>query len=614
MGKPNLLIFGALAPISTNAAAATIQTALYFKEYATVTIVINDYAKAPHSLPDELNLLRHRDISNLPKHLQEAKRLFILGDNVHSLDTLQLFKKHPAPALLADKSLYRLFVLDLKDRMQWPQGYTTWLSERFGEQADIIGQALIARNRESMALAEEIPLNRIFPDISKRLIPLPKLAKQFPVSFFPDVPTSETVQKETDVALSILTITNEPEIQQTSVHKAVNNIVSLGHNISTVYAHGAECDIEQKIQSADLIVLTQNKRTLPACVPLITKHQKPLLTAGQTWAKPITIPGFAAPHADAEHYFTCAIGAFLTQPKLQQTLNEFSAKQRSKFANLQGFNKARDYVLNSSINCISADTNAELIPTLDTTPQNQTSKPFPSETGQAVTLIGAIPPRKLIENNFPFLAWEKSPRFATPELCQSLREYTGTNPAITLAKLGYEAPILSDSEPGKSLTLETISSGLLSPGLALSFGCIISGAQNVDHIIASNEATHSYHLECKFPKLDTLDDLTGCEAECSLLWELDPIRSVMRYIIIAGVRGQYTVSVPQGAEFTLTTHKETTYLSCSHSQVVETDSNGILVFSLSLAASRNNSSDCSNFLTKSLADYPLNLEWSGYGK
>ncbi|UTW60042.1 hypothetical protein KFE96_06960 [Kordiimonas sp. SCSIO 12603] len=595
MTKPTLFIFGELAPISTVAAGYTIQTALFMNEHADVTVVIADHAPVPLPVPKTIKVKRHRDLINLNKREQTAARLFILGDSYQSLDTLKLYERFSGTVIVATKSLYRLFVAHLKTTPDWPFNYTNWLRQCFGDKADIIAQALLRRGRESDAIADEIPLELIFPSIYQHQLQLPELTSGLPVCPH----SSDTQQKNLARDVPTILVIGPHE----GAEEAVKNLTDLGKDIAFTNIHGSDAHITQYISRSDIILISESKRDVPAYLPLVLQGKKPLITAGQKWAQHVVAPSFNMPHAQADQRLTAALGAIISKPEIHDWLAAYNCHLEGLLHDLD-FSRCHTQILQETDRALIIDDQKEIA-----SPQVSTESPAEIEATGQVALVGAVPPKAILEDAFPEFDSATSPKFATDTLCTTLQLYSDTPLPILLSQLGYEASIISDSSVGGHCTVSEITSQLKHAKKAVSFGSSMEGTISANKHLSSYLSNHKSNIPVSFPASIKEDTLSGYEPVSGLLWKRDPVRDIVSCVFILGLPGSYKLCLNAGGNLTVSSATATHRLNQKTPLRLETDTTGVLFFTVAVEDPAKNQESCSEILTKSLADYPLNLEW-----
>ena len=603
MAKPPLLIFGELAPIGSLAAGHTAQAALYLEQYAAITVIIADHAPVPTKLPDGIQIKRHRDLPHLTLTEQAAARLFILGDTAASLDTLKLYERFPGPVIVATKSLYHLFVAHLKTQDGWPFNYTSWLKQCFGEKTEIITQALLRRGRESRAIAEEIPVELIFPNIYQHQVSLPQFIADYPTSFFSTEGLKPNVTSAEPTAFKLITIGPEEGAAQT-----IKNLRELGHNIIHGVLQGADPNLAEKISQADAVLISEGRRSTPAYLPLVLQANKPLITTGQRWAKAIAAPSFNAPHAGAIQHITAAIGAIVTQPTIRAWLQAHSKHLSEQLSSIQ-FEPQVAQIMQTPDLALTIEAPMEAKAPPSQGEESPGNAEHAAEVKGPVALIGAVPPKTILSSAFPEIDLNKSPKFATRALCETLQSYSDSPLPILLSQLGYEAMVVDDPAQGSTYSPSAVLQQLKLADEALSFGTQFPAVFSADRHISKHLKAQSINIPVRFPPTINEKEQSGYEAASGLLWSQDTVRDMVSCVFILGTPGRYRLSLEGSGNLTIATLKTTHRLNRETPLRLETNSTGVLYFTLSIENNSKNQEDCSEILTKSLADYPLNLEW-----
>ncbi len=256
-------------------------------------------------------------------------------------------------------------------------------------------------------------------------------------------------------------------------------------------------------------------------------------------------------------------------------------------------------------------------------PTEGTKKPF--------ALIGAVPAQALVMQLFPFIDWNKSPRFATPELAETLCEATGKTAPVMLALLGYESLLIdTKASPAKTVNPYHIPNASDWPSVcsklkhiqdAITFDCEIEGLPKArpltpdDTIVPGGLAidfTPDIHAEI------TRQPISGFLENSGTYWQLNKIEHRIDCLLISGVSGSYSLSFEpatsaDSAAFMVTNSETSHLLTSDCPAVINTDEQGVIQFSLSAAHPINHYPLTFEQLLKTLACTPLDLKWCSHG-
>ena len=617
-----VLIFGCLPPSGTPGAALLVHIALALSGECNVTVVIADTAPPPTAFgaPSEITIIRERDLYAKPGPFENHKRLFILGNNAENLFALALYKRFPGLVILSEGHMNGLFQLDMQCSPQWPTNYTTWLTSSLGDAGETIAQAMTLHRRISHGITPEYYADSIDTVKASDQFSLPNaLIAQSATSIDRSAIRRQLGLSQTEVVVAATT--------SATVAKARQSLAALDLNIHLLNLSGAEDDLDQFIACSDVVLVAAEEAICPPMMMHALVQKKPIIAVDQPslwFLEPGTY--IDLPHAKALDHMVAAIGALATDKELcswysamtgtcGDTVKESAsaalltdALKQSEQEPFLGSHPATPFSLLQS-----ADT--------DSMPSEKSGSKQQLKAGppRSVALIGAIPPRTLIEQLFPEVDWDTSPRFATAALSDRLCMDAPLRSANKLAQLGYDTPLIStEPEPGQgalhqnSETWRTIETRLIATSEALTFGCHIEGTVSADRVMRTGTGK-PFVLQLKFER-ESDQQLQHYDQSCGLFWQIDPVREQINCTLIAGLKGRYQVNLTTiDLALMFIDERASTALIAGHPATSVTDNQGVLSFTLKALSVSDFSPLNSETLIKSLAECDLNLEWLGHG-
>lgn len=615
--KPQLLIFGATTPSRTVAAGTTTQLALYFSAHAAVTLVISDHAPPAQGFPVDIAVLRERDLNADPAPYKTAKRLYILDDSHESLFALRFLQDAPGPWINTDTTLHNLVKAHYQTQPGWPDSYIEHMETMLGVAGRHIGHSLSGDMRVSKVIASEITgFNSIghtafHIEWNNQRLHLPATHQ-----------TSQKAAKNKD-CFDIVTIGDS------CIQTAGETLRALDKQVNVHELSGSEPNLASLIAAADAVCLLDHAYRLPpAALALCLQTGKTIITANQPWARllpksaHLTVPG-----QHALHHLVAAIGSLMgnstIRPWLETEIRQFAdtcklgetaeeLKQQILECQLPALKlKPATAIQNTSAAMDDADETS-----LET---SGPKRPF--------ALIGAVPPQALMTQLYPMIDWEKSPRFATPELAAALSEATGKPAPVILALLGFESPlIMADglTSPAKEQALpvgchkwEDIQKKLKVAPDALTFDCSIEGVPKVRSLTPKDtqipggltiDFGPNIHEDIKRQPSSGLLEKSGT------YWQINQTEHRIDCLIICGVPGTYNLSLDrENTAFMIADNFDSALVQKNVSTTVKTNHQGIMQFSIGAAHPVNFYPLPFDELLKTLATTPLNLEWCSYG-
>jgi len=618
---PPLLIFGVTAPSRSNAAAMTTQTALYFSAHAAVTIVISDSAPPPPTFQGCLTVIRERDLKNDSARYKNTKRLYILDDSHESLFALSMLRLAPGPWINADTTLHTLVHADFKRQAQWPDAYLTYMTTSLGEAGHHIAHSLTGDMRVSKVIASEITSF----DALKSLGPqYPRANHTLDLAL---APPSEKKSKETQETIDCFTIVT---IGETDCQDARDTLEVMGHKVTLEEMGGGEPDLATVIEIADVVCfLDKAHRLPPAALTLALEHGKAMITASQPWVRHLPASTrLNIPHSQALHHLVAALGSLLKDSTVKPWLEDNTLWFWRNIETETQHSALADSILHTDVIPFAYEP-----PTrhpLETEPAKADEVPLPlGLEGQKrpFALIGAVPPKALLEQIFPAIDWAKSPKFATPSLAISLAILTRKPPSIILAILGYENMLVGPADIGPEeaetvahmppvLPWPTLQQRLKNHPEALTFDCSVEGLPRVRALTPQDTTVFGGLTLCFADEIH--DDVkrqrpSGFIEQSATYWQLNPIEHRLDCLIISGVPGAYKLSVKTDTLSLMVVNDHTSApMKEGVPAIVEANAQGVIQFSLLAIHPVNHYPLKFDHMLKKLATTPLYLEWCSH--
>lgn len=614
-----LLIFGLLPPSKSFAATTTVQTACALADSFSVTIVINDIAPPTDRFQSDtvVSVIRLRDLKADADSYKDYKRLYILGDTYESLFALELYQQAPGPIMAPDTRITRLLKSYYECQETWPENYATWLTETLHNEGAIIARALVHHGR----FAEEII--REFPDYGGSVTgiqPITAIIRGkdiIGINSLMSTPQVDAAKRETyrqnhrvsDGEILVLWTEGGAAIKAVETLQALNNNAAKKLRFKQVTQ--TEEHLAELVTAADILLITQDTTECPPMAQLGLALGKAIVTSTQLWAQ--NLPNnccIQLPHTGAHHQMVAAIAALAFDHPLRnwysQNINQNEAKTHIKAQ------KERVY------KCLEKEQVPLEISPIKKIPKSllprskKTLNPGPS---RSVALIGAVPPKALVNKLFPEVDWETSPRFATAETKAILCADQPSHADNKLALLGYDSPLIKTrgaTHESEGETWPEVRTDLKETAEALCFGCMVEGAISADALIASAKTNYSLHL--LFHASDSLKVLTHYEESCGMFWRLDPIRHQIDCMMIAGLGGRYRINLEtKNHAIMISDSRQSSAITMDKPATLYADSQGILVFTLSSLNHETFAPQPYQALIKTLAESILNLEWLDHG-
>jgi len=627
--QPSYLLFGQLPPTPGTTSAVTVRAALWLKGHGTVTVVIPDQAIPPEVDPGLPPYIRQRTLAAEAGKYADHIRLYILGDDHQSLQALNHYRTHGGAIIPTGVTLSTLHRLDHEARDSTLTGYRHWLQEALGEVGEIIAHAQEHHKRESETLLREIEigvLNAAYSD-ETFLLNTDILA---PATYLFDI------NEKFGAAPKIISTEPIVSVLVDGATPPLDELLELTKGTLPPFVlqplRGDEPDLAARVAGSDLLLVLAMGDQIPAAVLLAAKHGKPVITTSQSWLKDLPKKmGENIPKPSAKHALKAALGSLLLDPALRDWYGAQAAAlyaqlpvAREQDAILKAVKSLRQSKLKvhtshkhpsrqaGSEPRAVAGTAAEAVAGATDAATAAAAELFGAPKGSVpVALIGAVPPLKLTKHLLPFVNWDESPRFATPEIAEILCHENDRFPANRLALLGYEAPLIGDAEG--CTPLAEIQQELKAVKAAISFGTAATGAVDVRRLLGETENLH-YQAALVFEGIATPKTLSFHSESSGLYWQRDPVAQTVEAILIAGLGGRYkcSASTTSNAAFVLAQEYSTKLLKSGETTELQADTFGIIKFTISAHSSPNMNPLSDTLFVETLAQLQLNLEWLGH--
>ena len=636
-----LLIISALPPSNCPAARAAVQTALALARSFDVTIVVSDTAPPfdIFSTNADIEIIRLRHLQTNPNTYRDHRRLYILGDTYQSLFALELYLQAPGIVWAPNGSINQLIQDFHASKTGWPRNYAEWLIQQLGTEGETIAHGLLHHRRLSKSLMRELPLvensDIICPDDAFVPANLTSLPPVHP-SVRPNCRTELSLAADDILVLSTEAgATRETADTLTKLHD-LNTVPgskpdslpdSLSGELHFKFITGAEENMSALVAAADILLVTSSATGCPMPLAAGLAQNKAMIVSAGPWSSGLPADScIRLPHADALHQMVAAVAALSRSANLRNWYSQ-NVRETASAGMVQEISDQLDKRLREKQQPLSLPDKATVVATAETEPFSSGtggSKPLSSGPARSVALIGAVPPRPLLNRFFPEVNWDISPRFATPALAAILCADMPSHTANKLALLGYDSPMISNSNTPhvgqpKTLPWSTVQQDLKATTEALCFGCNVEGAISADALIANQNGT-GYRLTLSFqesdpPKmLEATKILAHFEENCGLFWRLDPVRHKVDCMLVAGLTGRYQVNMETHSHTLLVADAlHSAALSKDNPVILAATNQGVLSFSLSALDSKTLAPLSYDILTKILAHCGLNLEWLDHG-
>ena len=651
--RPPLLLIGILPPTPGSAAAATVQTALVLAQEFSVTILVSDTAPPTNIFRDNpaIDIIRTRNLMATPDVYKNHKRLYILDDSYLSLFALELYQQAPGIIWSPGSKLNRLIQDYFASQPGWPDTYGDWLIEQLGTEGETISHGLLHHRRLSTNLNQELPSpseGSSFRQTKANLISVddvfspPDLFIAAPPAALPRGQYRAELDVPEDAILIVAT-------QQGAERKAADALKNLRSPISSKmvfkFISEGEENLASLVCAADILLVISATNFCPITVALGMAQGKAMIVCSKPWSAKRGARNFIQlPHPEALHQMVAAVAALSQDTTLREWYGQNITESVSQqgLQDISGLLKER---LKAKQPPLAVFEERATTATADATwASQQNTQRITSEGGsenrcsdhnkagaalqegprRSVALIGAVPPRPLVEKFFPEVDWEISPRFATLDLAHTLCADAPEQTANKLALLGYSTPIVRPENSVKAAEENTpfsmrtsswsdLQKDFRATNEALCFGCNINGAVRANLLIEEKSRTGN-QLNLVFNDDESLKVLKHYEESCGLFWQLDPVRHQITCMIVAGLAGQYQLSLEnRGCAVLVSSSTQSLVLSIDQPAVLEANNLGLLSFVISALDAESGAPQTHDFLTKTLAHSGLILEWLNHG-
>ncbi len=625
-----LLVIGPASPSRAIAAGICTQAALYFSSQIAVTLVISDYAPPATGFPDSISVIRERDLRQQAEVYLNAKRLYILDDNYESLFALTLLQEAPGPWITAAPTLHNLIHMRHKKDKAYPGNYFAYMEKSLGTQGWHIAHSLSGGTRVSDIISSEITS---FDEVTNLG---PQIAPAGDGLSLPLAPSISTKVMEIDDCFDIVTV------GESIADEAINILVALGKKIKLHALTGSEPNLAAHLLAADAVcLLDKTHRLAPAALSLALDAGKVILTASQPWVRHLPSgTRLNIAHSHALHQLVAAIASLIGQSTVRPWLEENTKKHYQTLNTQAQYSDIAQQILSAPTTPLNLSAPKTLTPEhvrqKETEPTNA-ARPDLILDGQKkpYALVGAVPAQALVTQLFPHIDWDKSPRFATPDLAAVLCQATGKTAPVVLSLLGFESLLInsniSKSPPNntqhmpKAYTWPEVQGRLKEIDSAITFDCDISELPKA-RALTPNDANIPGGLAIDFSP-DVHEDInrqspSGFLEKSGTYWQLNKIEHHIDCLLISGVPGGYKLSIgsqtatsapDEAVAFMVTDDQSSNLLTTEDPAGVKTDAHGVIQFSLSAVHPVNHYPLTFKQLLETLARTPLYLEWCSHG-
>lgn len=607
-----ILLVGSLPPATSNAAVLTAAVAASLAEEGVdVAIMIDALAPPPdHTLT--IPVLRPFSEPVREGQYQDWPRLYIVGSGPDSLPVLRQMERAPGPVLCADESLFPLVLPWLEGREDRDETLTHWLAEHYGDAGRTLAQGICVHRRYSKDIGREIPA---FDLLLQKATTCLALSPQQELSLRQAGRETVAVNPLAAAVCSPVRPAAMPDASTVLVIGAVGDhqpalegILREATRSSTEFSCRYSTASGDRIAAADVVLILDGHEA--AYCPLAVKTiglSKPLICADQAWANHLP-KGAVLPvsHAEAHRELAVAVGALMRQTGLREAIG----------APANDVPIQKPETTSWSDDILKAASGAEplaLAPSLR--PPLAVSEPSGIAAADRIdgawALIGAVPAPAILQQRFPDLALDVSPRFLSPELAIYLAELTGEPLLCIHDYLGFEAPFIETASqtdlPGagrKARTWPQVRADLLQAQNALTFGC------SVDKAASSPPANlrpveWSFHIPLAAvpdPHFNKMFD-----AESGVFWRYDRTSQTLTLLLLVGSSGSLALTCDAAHPLIATDDQSTRVLSVDGPAEFQIQDHGVAIFRLALCPDPGGRADP---MIKTLAETGLRLKWS----
>lgn len=623
-----LLVFGHLPP-TTGVTAATVQAASLLASDFRVTVVISDTAPPPTAFnaSPAIAIIRVRDLRANLSSYKLHQRLYVLDDSYLSLFALEIYAEAPGIVWAPGGNISRLIHDHFASQPNWPQNYAAWLVDQLDVEGEIIAHGLVHHRRLSEQLLQELsPLAALettptaLTDAGAAPSPSATDVHTPPslVCYGPLPSIGFTLDCRAKLGLdddTILVVATDRGAAQQAGETLGTLKVNTTEKLRFVFIDETEENLFTLTAAADIILVTVDTNTCPPLASAAMAQGKAMITCSQPWVA--TLPTnccINTAHSEALHQITAGISAMASDKALRAWYSENLQLFVDKSGVPDGMKLLTERLQTKQ--SALALTPAPVAP-LSTKPAAGGKNISLAPGGpRSVALIGAVPPRPLLQKLMPEVDWATSPRFATPELATILCGEAPQFAANKLALLGYESLLIANKnspQKNEGQRWAGIQQDLKATDEALSFGCSVDGAISADTLLSAQNDTE-YELTLVFRKNESLKILAHFEEDCGLFWNLDPVRHEINCLLVAGLTGTYQINLKTNGYALLVADTDQTAVVKAEQPIQLTSNNqGVLSFTLVALDNTHLTPQTHDILTKTLADCDLSLKWLNNG-
>lgn len=628
--QQKLLIVGPASPSQAIAAGICTQAALYFSSKIAVTIVISDHAPPAAGFPDNISVIRERDLRRQAGSYLNAKRLYILDDSYESLFALKLFQEAPGPWIATDPTLHNLIHARYKTDKDYPKNYFSYMERTLGAAGWHAAHSLSGGTRISDVIASEIQSFDALENYG------PQIGSSSEGLSLPITPLCSSNDISTEDYFGIVMI------GEGGTSEAIETLAELGKKVRLQQLTGSEPNLAELIMNADAVcLLDKSHRLPPAAFPLALSAGKAIITANQSWVKHLP-PGarLNLAHSYALHQLVAAIASLIGRSTVRPWLEENTKQYYQTLGAQAQYEDIAQQVLSAPVIPWKLPASAPVKPkqakatNTDTLDASNTDLVL-AGTKKPYALIGAVPAQALVIQLFPQINWDKSPRFATPELTSILCKATGKPAPVVLSLLGFESLLIATNSQSTTANAThrlpdahnwaDVQRRLKEVDSAITFDCNITGLPKA-RALTPKDTNIPGGLVIDFSS-DVHEDIkrqtsSGFLEKSGIYWQLNKIEHRIDCLLISGVSGSYqlsagpkkTAEVPsKDVAFMVTDDQFSNLMTVKNPAVVKTDAHGVIQFSLSAAHPIKHYPLAFEKLLETLACTPLYLEWCSHG-
>lgn len=460
-GAP-LYLIGPLPPARGAEAALTAYIAESLADEYRIFCVQDSFAPPRPQPATGIAVITIRDLGKSPHRegVAGGKRLYIVGNSGDSCYVLDLMRRLPAPALLADMTLHDVRRAWYRSGQAQATATQTdgglddisWLTGQFSadENAAPILQAL-EQQRISNAFFEELSgtgfIHRLATKVffpSERAAAFARTDPQ--ASGIPDSHTN------TGVTVTLPPLRTEPRQSGRSspavlcilgregpgeaVMAYLEDALAVLPLIATIQAMGpGDAGLAGAIAEADLVVDLDDALTRSVSVPALRAkaHKCPVLVPGTGWSTEIHGRGIVRmpPFAGAETAATIIL-ALLGDPDARTDTEQFEIRPTHTPAPLL----ADCYAVSPCPPCPPLPPLRETPTPLKNAPHRHGGKTPPRGR---IAMLGAVPGNAVLRQIMPDMNPMASTRFAAPETAEAIEAMSGLPHPLLLPRLGFEA-------------------------------------------------------------------------------------------------------------------------------------------------------------------------------